>query len=277
MHVVVCVKAVPDPKQASRLAIDPMKKTVIRQGVPLVINPLDRHALQAAVELGGTVTAMSMGPPEAREALQEALARGAGRGVLLSDRAFAGADTLATAHALAAAVGWLGAFDLILCGSESSDGGTAQVGPQLAELLGIPHVSFVTSIEADPASAPGNHSGAATGVLRVKAKDERGRRRLEVRLPALLTVSREANRPGGLSFAGVVQARRKPLEVWDLATVGVPVERIGAAGSPTRIGELRPTTMSRAGRIIGGTLEEAVRELAATLKQAGILALREGE
>jgi len=263
LQILVLVKAVPDPERANEITLDPETGTVKREGIPLVINPLDRNAVEEALRLkeekGGTVAALSMGPPAAEGPLREALALGVDRAVLLSDRAMAGADTLATARVLAAGARYLGDFDLILCGAESFDGGTAQVGPELAQFLGLPHASYVTSAREKG------------GLLEVEAKVEDGRKKLQVRLPALLTVSRELNRPRGLSFSGIVRARGKKVEVLSLADLGMDPSRAGVAGSPTIIGDISTPTTTRSGEIIKGDPEEVVDVLVKKLTEAGVV------
>lgn len=249
LHCIVCVKPVPD-FGARGAEFDRQTGTVKRENVPAVINPLDKNALEAALRLkesyGGKVTVLAMAPPFTENVLREALAFGADEAVLLSDRAFAGSDTLATSRVLARGVQKIGAFDLILAGSASTDGGTAQVGPQLAELLGIPHVSFVTSL-----------ARKEENVLELAAKTEGGAVLLEVTLPALLTVSREINAPRPLALFGIATAAAKPLRVFGAAELGIGPEQAGEAGSPTRVAGFLEVSRARKGEILPATAETA--------------------
>lgn len=264
MNITVCVKAVPDPKEACRLKIDPATKTLLRCEVPLVINPLDKHALEAALRLkestGARVTVISMGPPPAEAIVRECVALGAERGILLSDRAFGGADAYATAYTLAKGIERAGPFDLIICGMASSDGATEWVGPQIASFLDIPVVTMVRELEI--------HEGK---VWRVHAEWQDGYRRVEVRLPALITVTRELNRPRALSFSGILKARGKAIEQWDLAALGVPAESIGAKGSPTLVSQIAALEVRRDAELLLGTLEEKADQLVSRLAAIGIL------
>lgn len=264
MKIIVCVKAVPDPKEICKIRIDPTTKTLMRCEVPLVINPLDKFALEAAVQLKesreASVTVISMGPPPAETILKECMALGADRAVLLSDRAFGGADTFATAFTLAKGICKIGPFDLILCGMASSDGATEWVGPQIATFLNIPVVTMVRKIEA----MEGN-------LWRVQSDWKDGYRRVEVRLPALLTVTRELNQPRALSFSGIIKARKKTIESWDLDSLGLSPDLVGAKGSPTVVSNMSTVESRREGEILEGTLEEKADLLVLRLVQMGIL------
>ena len=201
MNIVVCMKQVPD---TTEVKIDPATGTLIREGIPSIINPDDKSGLEAALVLkdkvGARVTVLSMGPPQADLALREALAMGADEAVLLSDRAFGGADTWATSTTIAAALRKLG-FDLIVCGRQAIDGDTAQVGPQIAEHLGIPHVSYVSELEL---------TGDAVVVKRVF---EDGYQRIKAKLPCLLTALKDMNAPRYMSVAGIFDAYKKEIKV----------------------------------------------------------------
>jgi electron transfer flavoprotein alpha/beta subunit len=264
MNIIVCVKAVPDPKEICKIKIDPATKTLMRCDVPLVINPLDRHALEAAVQLkessGAFVTVISMGPPPAGNIVKECMALGADRGILLSDRAFSGADAFATAFTLAKGIEKAGGFDLILCGMASSDGATEWVGPQIAIFLNIPVVTMVSEFEAQEGTA-----------WNVRADWQNGYRRVEVRLPALLTVTRELNSPRALSFSGILKARKKTIEEWTLDDLGVAADSVGAKGSPTIVAEMTAVDNRRNVQLLQGTLEEQADQLIAQLAGVGIL------
>ncbi|HHY38429.1 MAG TPA: electron transfer flavoprotein subunit beta/FixA family protein [Clostridia bacterium] len=277
--IVVCVKAVPDPKKGSP-SFDPVTKTVRRAAQDLVMNLLDRHAVEEALRIrggfGGKVTVVSMGPPEAMPVLKESLALGVDRAVLLSDRAFAGADTLATSKTLALGIRKLGQFDLVLAGSESSDGATGQVGPQLAEILGIPFVPKAVKIELYNGAKPGpssiDHTECGEGVFAmVTGEVECGLREYRVRLPALFTVSRKINEPKGVTMMGILGSRGKEVEVLGAADIGASPGEVGAKGSPTLIRAVEGPPPGRQGEIISGDPDEAVRALVEKLRAKGVL------
>src|SRR5210317_1236382 len=207
LNIVVCVKAVPDPKEACNIKIDPDTKTLLRCDVPLVVNPLDKNAMEAALQLkeqfDAHITVLSMGPFEAGNIVKECLALGADHGILLSDPAFGGADAFATAFTLAKGIEKIGTCDLILCGMASSDGATEWVGPQIATFLDLPVVTMVKEIV--------NSTGEC---WQVKASLKDGYRLLEVDLPALFTVTKDLNEPKALSFSGIIKARKKEITVW---------------------------------------------------------------
>jgi electron transfer flavoprotein beta subunit len=263
-NIVVCVKAVPDPKEACNIKIDPDTKTLLRCEVPLVLNPLDKNAMEAALQLktqlDGHITALSMGPPEADNIVKECLALGADQGFLLCDPAFGGADAYATAFTLAKGIGKIGAFDLILCGMASSDGSTEWVGPEIATFLNIPVVTMVKEIvEFDKAW------------WKVKASLENGYRVMQVKLPAVFTVTRDLNTPRTLSFSGIIKARKKEIARWGLRELAVPSDAVGLKGSPTVVSGLTATESKRQVEMIGGTREEKVEQLVQKLADAGVL------
>ena len=263
-HIVVCVKAVPDPKQADQIRIDPVSKTLKRSEVPLVLNPLDKHAMEAALQFKETseafVTAISMGPPEAGNIVKECLALGADQGILLSDRAFAGSDTYATAFTLARGIEKIGRYDLILCGMASSDGGTEWVGPQIAAFLVIPVVTMVEEFtETGPQS------------WKVKASIENGYRLMQVKLPAILTVTRTLNSPRVLSFSGIIKARKKQILCWSASDLSVSEDTVGLSGSPTVVSAMTTRSSRRQVEIINGTSEEKADILVQKLADAGLI------
>ena len=264
MNVVVCVKAVPDPKEICKMRIDPATKTLMRCEVPLVINSLDKHALEAALRIKesseASVTVISMGPPPADSVIKECMALGADRGILLSDRAFGGADAFATAFTLARGIEKTGDFDLILCGMASSDGATEWVGPQIATFLDIPVVTMVQRFET-----------RERDVWCVWAAWQNGYRRVEVRLPALFTVTRDLNHPRALSFSGILKARKKNIEQWDLGALGVSAESVGAKGSPTMVSEIAAVENRRNVEMLQGSLEDKADQLVSRLAEMGIL------
>ncbi len=264
LTIIVCVKAVPDPGQADAIRIDPVTKTLTRSDVPLVLNRLDKNALEAALQLkdqhGAHVSVLSMGPPEASKIVKECLALGADQGCLLSDPAFAGADAFATAYALAKGIEKLALPDLVLCGMASSDGSTEWVGPMLATFLGLPVVTMVREIVK---------SGGDR--WQVNASLENGYRLVQVQLPAVLTVTRDLNAPRALSFSGIVKARKKELREWGIGELNVPEEAVGLRGSPTIVSEMTAQDSKRVVEMIGGTREEKAERLLRTLADAGVL------
>ncbi len=264
MEVIVCVKPVPDPKQWSKLRLDPQTKVLQREGIATILNPLDRHALEVALQVkeaqGGRVRVISMAPPWTVEILRETLALGAEEAVLLSDRAFAGADTLATVRVLAAGIERMGRPDLVLCGAESADGSTGQVGPQLAHLLGMAHLTYVCGVE----KVTEEHVVALWQV-------EEGVARVEVRLPAVLTITREACRPRGMSLMGVVQARGRPIHLWSAADLGLDPALCGLPGSPTQMGDMWMPESGRRQKILQGEPEKVIEELIQRLCELGVL------
>jgi len=228
LNIVVCIKQVPD---TTEVKINPETGTLIREGVPSIINPFDTYAIEEGLQLkerlGGKVTVLSMGPPQAMEALKEAVAMGADEAVLLSDRAFAGSDTWATAYTLSQAIRKMGQVDLILCGKQAIDGDTGQVGPGIAGQLGISQLTYVFKIrELD----------AESGRLVVERLLEEGREVVETRLPALLTVVKDINQPRYPSFMGISRATRMTIPVWTLKDLqAADGARCGLEGSPTRV------------------------------------------
>jgi len=264
LNIVVCVKAVPDPKEADRIRIDPVTKTLARADVPLVLNPLDKNAMEAALQLKERVEAhiavLSMGPPGAGKIVRECLALGADRGFLLCDPAFAGADAYATAYTLAKGVERIGSYDVVFCGMASSDGSTELVGPELATLLGIPVVTRVKEIvEFDEKW------------WKVKASLENGYRLMQVKLPAVFTVTRELNTPRTLSFSGIIKARKKEITHWGISELGVPEESVGLKGSPTIVSKMATKDSRRQAEIIAGTREEKAERLVQKLAEAGVI------
>jgi electron transfer flavoprotein beta subunit len=259
MHYVVCLKQVPD---TTEVKIDPETNTLVREGVPAIINPYDIHALEAALELkdryGGKVTVISMGPSMAIEALKKAIGYGADEAILLSDRAFAGADTLATSYALAKAIEKLNAeegVDLVLCGKQAIDGDTAQVGPGIAARMLLPQLTYVMEIvELD-------NEGKTIKVFR-KVKD--GKELAQTKLPALLTVVKEINELRYSSLKNMIRAVRYQCKIWDKNKLSVEDSKLGLKGSPTMVRNIFAPPERGGGEIIPGgedNPEEAVKVL----------------
>lgn len=261
MEIVVCVKQVPD---TTEVKIDPVTNTLIRQGVPSIVNPFDKNAVEAALVLkekhGGKVTVISMGPPQAKDALKECLAMGADQAILVSDRAFGGADTLATSYTLAAAIRKLGTVDLALFGKQAIDGDTAQVGPEVAEHLGIPQVTYVAKVDVDGTTA------------RVEREHEDGYEVIEVGLPAMLTFVKSANEPRYPTVKGTMRANRAEIPVWTLADLDVDQAKLGLKGSPTQVRKIfTPKQRTQGVLIQKDTAREAVAELIGKLTEAKIV------
>lgn len=253
VNIVVCMKPVPDPKRWNRLKLDPETMLLRRGEVPAVINPLDRHAIEQAILLrekhGGVVTLLTMAPPDADDQVGEALAMGCDRACLLADRAFAGADTLATARVLAAAIRKLGAFDLVFCGAYSADGSTAQVGPQLAELLGVPDLPHAIALEV---------SGK---IVRARCEGAAGDTVYEADLPVVATFCRDANAPRLPSMRGIMQAALCGIERWSAADLGLADSLVGLKGSPTQMLNVFTAPSGRRSEMLQGTPNEVARAL----------------
>lgn len=224
MNIVVCLKQVPD---TSEVKLNPETNTLIRDGVQNIMNPFDRQALETALILkdasGAKVTVVSMGPPQAEEILKEAISMGADDAVLISDRALAGSDTLATSFALAAVVKSIEGVDLVLCGKQAIDGDTAQVGPEMAEHLGFAQVTGALKVTE------------SEGKLLVERENESTSQTLAVELPALVTVTRAEKEPRFASIKGKMKARKFVVPVKSAADIGVDPALIGLSGSPTKV------------------------------------------
>jgi electron transfer flavoprotein beta subunit len=260
MNIVVCIKQVPD---TTEIKINPETGTLIRDGVPSIMNPDDKGGLEMALMLKDTynahVTVMTMGPPQAESILREAFAMGADRAILLTDKRFAGADTLATSHALAGALRTLD-FDLIITGRQAIDGDTAQVGPQMAEHLQLPQISYVTGLAYN-----------GSNLLTVKKETEEGYQMLEVELPCLLTVLATANKARYMSVQGIMEAFDKEMEIWDADRIEVDKEKLGLKGSPTRVKKSFTKTQKSAGKVFEVDAEEAVGIIISKLKEKFII------
>ncbi len=274
MYQVVCIKQVPDTTQ---VRIDPETGSLVRQGIPSVINPFDLFAVEAALQVrervGGRITALSMGPRQAEEALRKVLGYGVDRAVLLSDRAFAGADTLATTYTLAAAIRKLAAeepVDIVLCGKQSIDGDTGQVGPGLARRLDFSQLTYVCSLgEVDPDA----------GVIRAYRQREDGQELMEVKLPAAVTITEDCSHIRYASLPGLLAAAAMEVEVWDAGDLAVERERLGLKGSPTRVKKIFAPPERQPGEIItrpGMAPAEAAGLLMDKLAERG-LAFSRGE
>ena len=261
MKIIVCLKQVPG---ITEVKIDPQTNTLIRQGIKNIINPFDTYALEEGVRLkeryGGEVTVLSMGPPQAEEALKEAISLGADGAVLLSDGDFAGADTLATAYTLAKAIDKLGEHDIVICGRQTIDGDTGQVGPELAEMLGLPFVAYVSKIEE-----------IAEGHMQVRRMVEDGHEVIETPLPAVITVVKEINVPRLPSLRGIARSRNVTVPIWDTEELGADKSMTGLAGSATRVIKVFSPQRSAQGEIFQGDLGSQIESLISKLKDTGLI------
>jgi electron transfer flavoprotein beta subunit len=247
MKIVACIKQVPD---TTEVRINPETNTLVREGVDSIINPFDTYAIEEAVRIRerlgeGTVTVLSMGPPQVDAALREALSCGADEAVLLSDRAFAGADTWATSLTLAAALSKM-SFDLVLVGKQAIDGDTAQVGPGIAAHLNLPQVCYVSKVRE-----------LTSGRAVVHRLTDGGTEILETSLPAVLTVVKDINEPRLPSLPGKLRARKAPVHIWGLDRLDVNAEEVGLSGSPTSVSRIFSPPARARGEMIEGDSPDA--------------------
>jgi electron transfer flavoprotein beta subunit len=260
MKIVVCIKQVPD---TVHVRIDERTGAMEREGVPAVVNPYDLYALEEALRLreahGGSVAALTMGPPQAEAALRDAVALGVDEGYHVSGREFAGGDTLATSYALAKAVAKIGGCHLVLCGKQAIDGDTAQVGPELAEHLGLPFVGFVRRVRE-----------AGLDRVVVERMTEEGADVVEAPLPAVLSVVKEINTPRLPSLKGKMRAKSFRPTVWDAAALDADPARLGFAGSPTKVVKVFHPEPRGGGELIQGEPAAAAARLAERLLALGV-------
>lgn len=264
MRFVVCVKQVPD---TTEVRVDPETNTLIREGVPAIVNPLDLYAIEEALILkeqaGGEVIAISMGPPQAEEALREVISMGIDKAILISDPRFAGADTWATSLTLAAAIRKIGDYDIIFTGKQAADGDTAQVGPGIAEFLDIPQATFVRKVEGlDPEKR----------TIRLQSMWEEGSECLELPLPCLVTTVKELNEPRLPSLRGKLTAKKTEIPVWSLDDLDVEEKEVGLTGSPTQVIKVFPPPPRAEGELFADAEPaEAARIIADKLTEKGLL------
>ncbi len=256
MKIIVCAKQVPDTNEVK---IDPVRGTLIREGVPSILNPDDANALEAALALkadnpGSTVCVVSMGPPQASYMLRECLAMGADEAYLLSARAFGGADTCATSTTIAAGIKKIGDYDIIFAGRQAIDGDTAQVGPQTAQRLGLPVVSYVQKVVE-----------VKDGKAIVHRQLEDGYEVIEVKTPCILTCVKELNTPRYMSVGGIVSAFEQEVTIWDNNDVGLTPEECGLKASPTQVLRSFTPAPKGAGEMLSGTVQEVAAELVSKL------------
>lgn len=258
MNIIVCIKQVPE---TTEVRINPETNTLIREGVKSIVNPFDMYALEEGIrlkeKLGGKTTVITMGPPQAEVALREAISLGVDEGILLSDRAFAGSDTWATSYALSCAIKKIGAFNLILCGKQASDGDTAQVGPGISAHLDIPQVTYVKKIEEI------NENSAL-----VERMTEEGFEIIQTPLPALFTVVKEINEPRLPSLKGMLRAKQAKIMRWTTNDIAADTACIGLSGSPTRVVKIFTPAPRLGGQMLSGEPQEVADKLSELLKDA---------
>jgi len=266
MKAVVCIKQVPESPDPKDIRFEGNAYTLASEGIPHVINPFDLYAIEEALQMkdkhGGSVTVLTVGKEKAIEALREAIAMGADEAVLLSDPAFEGGDSLATARVLAAGAKKVGDFDIVLCGMQSIDMAAAEVGPALAGLLGLPPLTYVAKVDSIDFDAK------KTTVHRML---ETGKEVVECSLPALMTVVKDINQPRFASLLKVRKASKAQIPVWSAQDLGLDPSTIGAQGSPTRLVECKQPEPRAGGEIIEGEPEEAVEQLVQKVMDAKVL------
>jgi len=252
MHIVVCIKQVPDTTQAR---IDPKTNTLIREGMPTIVNPYDLHALEEGVrikeEYGGKVTVLTMGPPQAKDAIREGISHGCDEGILLTDRAFAGSDTLATSYVLSEAIKRVDLdekVDLVICGKQSIDGDTAQVGPGIAQRLDLSQLTYVIKVRS---------IDLKKNSMIVERQLEDGRQIVEARMPALMTVVKEINETRYSSLSNLIKAAKYEPAVWNQEVLGLDTTKIGLKGSPTTVRKIFAPPPREAGEIINNEGESS--------------------
>jgi electron transfer flavoprotein beta subunit len=261
MNIIVCLKQVPG---TTEVKINPQTNTLIRQGIKNIINPFDTYALEEGVRLkeqhSGKVTAISMGPPQTADALREAISLGADEAILLSDGAFAGADTWATAYTLAVAIKKIARYDLVICGRQSTDGDTAQVGPEMSEMLGIPFVAYVSQIE--------EISGRQ---IRVKRMIDEGYEIIQSPLPLVMTVTKEINIPRLPSLRGIARSKSAKIPVWTVRDLDLDPNKVGLAGSYTKVIKIFTPRREKKAEILQGEVEVQVSCLIGKLRESRLI------
>ena len=261
MRIIVCVKHV---LNTNNVKVDPVKGTVIREGVESILNPDDANALEEALRLkdenpGTTVAVITMGIMQADIMLRECLAMGADEAILLTDRACAGSDTWATANALAAAIKHYGPVDIVFCGRQAIDGDTAQVGPQLAERLGLPQVTYVQKLDVK----------GDTAIVERKLED--GYQEIEVKLPVLLTAVKELNTPRYMTVSGIMDACEKDIIVWGAKDIQVDPNMTGLNASPDKVARSFAPDPKGAGTMLTGMPKEMIEKLISELEAKHIV------
>ena len=261
MHILVCIKQVPG---TTNVQIDPERGTLKREGVEAIINPFDEYAIEEAVRLkekvGGKVTVITMGPPQAESALREAISRGCDDAILIGDRAFAGADTWATSYAISTAIKTIPDFGVIFCGKQATDGDTAQVGPSVAEMLNIPHVAYVRKIEE-----------VTENSIKVLRMMEDGYDLIEAPVPCLLTVVKEINTPRIPSLKGKMAAKKAVIKQLNAAAINADTKKTGLAGSPTQVKKIFTPPQRTGGEKFEGEPQDIAAKLVKKLAENSLI------
>ena len=256
MNIIVSIKQVPNTTQ---VRINPETNTLIREGVESIINPFDMYAIEEGIRLrekfGGKVTVITMGPPQAEEALREAISMGCDEAILISDRRFAGSDTWATSYVLSQAVRKIKDFSIVICGKQASDGDTAQVGPGIATFLDIPQVTYVKKIES-----------ITEKEARVERMTEEGFDIIETPIPCLFTVIKEINEPRLPSLKGKMRAKKIEIIKWNADDMDCDYDKLGLDASPTRVMKIFTPPIRKGGVVLKGDTSDIVDKLTKELK-----------
>lgn len=264
MRVVVCIKQVPSTD--AKVKMDPVKGTLIREGVESIINPFDEYAIEEGIRIkekfGAEVIVISMGPPQAKEALKTALAMGADKAILLSDKAFAGSDTLATSYTLSLAIKKIKDVDIVICGKQATDGDTAQVGPGLAQRLNFSQITYVSKIRS---------INIENKELVVERLLDNGTQVVRTKMPALLTVVKDINQPRIPNIFSIKKAAKAKIPVWGPQDLDGEKNKFGFDGSPTQVIKIFTPPPRKGGKIFDKDVKESVKELIEILSTNGII------
>jgi electron transfer flavoprotein beta subunit len=268
MHIIVCIKQTP---ATANVQIDPKTGTLKREGMAADINPFDNYAIEEAVRIkerlpGTVVSVVTMGPPQAEDALREAIARGCDQAFHVTDRAFAGADTWATSYTLQMAIRKIAQekkpFDLIICGKQTNDGDTGHVGPGIAAWLNVPNTAYVGKVEDIKEGGP----------IRVRRMMEDGYDVLELPLPCLISVVKEINEPRLASLKGKLSAKKAEIPKWNAEAIGADKSKIGLGGSPTIVAKsFNPPPRKGGVKVDGATAEEKAKNLVSKLRELKLI------
>lgn len=266
MEIIVCIKQVPDIAEIAKVKTDPETGTIVREGVPSVVNPFDEFAVEEAVrvkerlEEDVNVTVITMGPPQAEEALRKCLSMGADNAILLSDREFAGGDTLATGYVLAMAIKKIGDYDMIFCGMQATDGDTAQVGPSIAENLHIPQITYVKKLDIEKKK------------IIAHREIEGGEEVIQCRMPVLMTAVKALNEPRIPKFKAINKALATEITVWSAADLECEMDRLGLTGSPTNVVKVfSPEPRAGGQKFEGLSADEAVAKIVGVLQEEKVI------
>lgn len=261
--IIVCAKQVPDTNE---ITINPETGTLVRDGVPSILNPDDANALEEALKIKDAdpdthVTVVTMGPPQAEEMLFECVAMGADEGILISDRAVGGSDTWATSNAITAAIKKIGDFDLIFAGRQAIDGDTAQVGPQIAEKMGLPQVTYVQKFEISDDKK----------TIKVERALEDGYEVIEIPVPCMLTAIKELNTPRYMTISGIFD-KNKDIKTWNAADIEVDLSTVGLKASPTNVfRSFTPKPKGKGMMLDGDSEKDLAKNLLIKLKEKHVI------